>query len=70
MFRVALTFDPGVGWRVVKSWKVNPEYASRAVDIDRRSKRKRLLILSPFRLSVGPANPREILALYMIRRLK
>lgn len=63
MYRVAFTYDGA--WRVVKCWKVN-EHATRVVDIDRRSKVKRLRVLSPMKLSPGAIiAPRHCVDLYL-----
>lgn len=72
MYRVALQYDPPLdagpltfrgAWHVVKCWNVHDDWASRAVDIDRRTpKRKKLRLLTPWRLEIGRViNPREIL---------
>ena len=70
MYRAAFTYDPGNGnlrmWRCVKCWNVVDEFASKAVDIDRRTPaRKKLRLLSYNPVPLGPCNPRQILDDYL-----
>lgn len=53
------------GWRCVKCWNVVDAWASRAVDIDRRSRVKRLRLLSPNPVPCGLADPRLVLSAYL-----
>ena len=81
MFRVALVPEPalsipaflrrwpgrrdGIVWRVAKCWRVNDEWATRAVNIDRRGpKQLQLLTSRPLRRGSG-ADPLEILKAYL-----
>jgi len=81
MFRVALVPEPnlsipaflrvwpgresGIVWRVAKCWRVNDEWATRAVNMDRRGpKQLQLLTSQPMRRGSG-ADPLEILNAYL-----
>ena len=67
MHRVAFTFSafPWPQWECVKSWNVVDGWASRAVDVDRRSRVRRLRLLSPASVVLGQADPRVVLAEYL-----
>ena len=70
MFRAAFTYDPDAlpfdpAWHCVKCWNVVDEFASRAVDIDRRYRVKRLRLLSQNPVPVGACDPRKILNAYL-----
>lgn len=77
MYRVALQYDAPLdagplsfrgSWFVEKCWDVHDEWATRAVDIDRRtSKRKKLRLLTPFPYRSGECvNPRAVLEGYLV----
>ena len=77
MFRAAFTFEPPTDispyfygksriWHCVKCWPVVDDWASKAVDIDRRTPtRKKLRLLSQNPVPFGLCNPRQILDDYL-----
>ena len=68
MYRAAFTYTtwPWPQWDCVKCWPVVDEFASKAVDIDRRTQtRKKLRLLSQNPVPLGPADPRKILDEYL-----
>lgn len=69
MYRAAFVYEfdglTGFEWVCVKCWNVADEWASRAVDIDRRYRVKRLRLLSPNPVPVGVCNPRVVLGAYL-----